>query len=45
MKTISEVIAELEKAKTKYGDIEVRYMNVRLNWLYKVDDEQWIRFE
>lgn len=45
MKTISEVIAELEKAKAKYGDIEIRYMNMRLNWICKSDAEPWIRFE
>ena len=45
MKTISEVIAELEEAKAKYGDIEVRYMNMPLNWLRKLGFESWIRFE
>lgn len=45
--TIDEIIAALEKIKAERGtgDVEVRYMNMRLNGLRQTSYEQWVRFE
>ena len=45
--TIDELIAALEKIKAERGtgDIEVRYMNMRLNDIRQTSYEPWIRFE